>query len=310
MSLKAIKNKIKSINKTRQVTKAMESVAAVKMRKSQKTAFDTRPYAMHAFGILKRISGSIDGKSHFLMLEREVKKTCIFIITSDKGLAGSLNSAVIKKVVREMDKDGLDKENTSFICIGKKGYEYFLKRGFKIEKYYEKLGENVSVELLKEVSDLLVSLYENKKYDKFKIFYTNFISTADQKPVARTILPIKYDEVKRIIKRILPKTGRYSEFKNTIDIDQSDDVRAYLFEPSAKDILKELLPFLLNIQLYYSLLESQASEHSARMVSMKNASDKADELSKDLKLVFNKARQASITSEISEITGGIEALSN
>jgi len=308
MSLKIIKSKIRSVHKTRQVTKAMESVSAVKMRKSQKVAFDTRPYAMHAFGILKRISGSIEGENYPLMTERDVKNTCIFIITSDKGLAGSLNSAVIKKVVKEMERDNLTPENTGFVCLGRKGFEYFSKRGFKIEKYYEQLGEDVSMEMLKDTSDLLVNLFEDGKYDKFKIFYSNFISTAEQKPVARTILPVNYDEVKRVVKYILPKTGKYSEFKGTIDIDTEEDVRAYLFEPGASEILKELLPTLLNIQIYYSFLESKASEHSARMVSMKNASDKADEMAKDLTLVFNKARQAAITSEISEITGGIEAM--
>ncbi|MEK7452848.1 MAG: ATP synthase F1 subunit gamma [Patescibacteria group bacterium] len=311
MSLKSIKNKIRSISKTKQVTKAMESVSAVKMRKSQKSALDTRHYATHAFNILKRISGSIDGAtSHSLMTERDIKRTCIFIITSDKGLAGSLNSAVIKRVISNMTENKLDKNNAGIICIGRKGYEYFLKRGFKIEKYYEKLGDDAPVTLLKDVSDLIVNLYENYEYDLFQIFYTNFISTAEQNAIAMTMLPIKYNEIKKIIEGILPKKGRYSKAKEVIDGKDDNDVKLYLFEPGAKEILNELLPFLLNIQIYYSFLEAKASEHSARMVSMKNASDKADELSKDLKLSFNKARQASITREISEITGGIEAMTN
>ncbi len=309
MSLKSIKNKIRSVAKTRQVTKAMESVAAVKMRKSQEQAFNARPYALHVFGILKRISKSVEGSLYSLMTEREVKHTCVVLITSDKGLAGNLNNAVIKEALLKMKEDNLNKKNTSFICIGKKGYEYFSKRGFEIRKYFDKIGDNASVEMLKELSDLIVSLYESEECDKFIIVYTNFISTTEQSPVSRVVLPVCYDEVKKIVKYILPRTGKYSEFRKSIDID-TDDVASYIFEPSEKEVLNELIPFLLNIQVYYSLLEAKASEHSARMIAMKNASDKAEEIKKELNLEFNKARQASITKEISEITGGIEALAS
>jgi len=308
VSLKTIKNKIRSIQKTRQVTKAMESVSAVKMRKSQKQAFDSRPYAMHAFGILKRISGSIEGEISEFMQKREVKKTGIVVITSDKGLAGNLNSAVIKEANARLKSEELHKDNAGFICVGKKGYEYFSKRGFKVERYFKELGEDVSVDILKEVSDLLVDLFEKEEYDSFIICYTNFISTTEQKAVSRKVLPVEYDEVKKIVKYILPKKGKYSEFRQSIDIDNKDDARTYLYEPGTKEIINELIPFLINVQVYYSLLEAKASEHSARMVAMKNASDKALEISKELKLTFNKARQAAITKEISEITSGMEAV--
>jgi F-type H+-transporting ATPase subunit gamma len=308
MSLKVIKNKIRSISKTKQVTKAMESVAAVKMRKSQKSAFDTRPYAFHAFGILKRISRSYEGGHHPLMESRKINKVCLLVITSDRGLAGNLNNALLKKVTSEMKDKNLTKENTGFICIGRKGYEYFSKKGFFVEKYYKELGDMVSVDMLKEVSELLIKLYEDEKYDSFITFYTNFISTTDQKPVIRTMLPITYSEVRKIVKYTLPKKGKYSEFRRAIDIDKEAPYE-FIFEPDAGEVLKELLPFLLNVQVYYSFLEAKASEHSARMVAMKNASDKAEEMSIDLKRKFNKERQAVITREISEITGGIEAMS-
>ncbi len=309
MSLKVIKNKIRSINKTKQVTKAMESVAAVKMRKSQKSAFDTRPYAFHAFGILKRISRSYEGGHHPLMEVREIKKTCLLVITSDRGLAGNLNNALLKRVLLKMKEKKLTRENTGFICIGRKGYEYFSKKGFCIEKYYKKLGDVVSVEMLKDVSEFLIELYEKESYDSFISFYTNFISTTDQKPIARTMLPISYDELRKIVKYTLPKKGKYSEFRRSINIDKEAPYE-FVFEPDAGEVLKELIPFLLNIQVYYSFLEAKASEHSARMVAMKNASDKAEEMSIDLKREFNKERQAVITREISEITGGIEAMSD
>jgi len=308
VSLKIIKNKIRSINKTKQVTKAMESVAAVKMRKSQKAAFDTRPYAFHAFGILKRISRSYEGGQNPLMEARKIDRVCLLVVTSDRGLAGNLNNALLKKVLGAMKDKNLSKDNTGFICIGRKGYEYFSKRGFYIEKYYKELGDVVSVDMLKEVSEFLVELYEAEKYDSFIAFYTNFISTTDQKPVIRTMLPIAYEEVRRIVKYTLPTKGKYSEFRKTIDIDKEAPYE-FVFEPDAREVLKELLPFLLNIQVYYSFLEAKASEHSARMVAMKNASDKAEEMSVSLKREFNKERQAVITSEISEITGGIEAMS-
>jgi F-type H+-transporting ATPase subunit gamma len=305
MSLKAIKNKIKSVDKTKKVTKAMGSVAAVKMRKSQMQAIVSRPYSRQAMSILKRLSG-LESVEHPLLFVRPVVKTGVIVITSDKGLAGNLNNAVIKSVVKVMTERDLDNKNTSLICIGKKGYEYFSKRGFHIEKYYAELGSKVSSDGVVLVTQRLVKLYTSKKFDAFLISYTNFISTTNQKAITRDILPISFEEVKRIIDDIVPDKGKFADIEKK-DL-QTEEVREYIFEPNPEALLKELLPFLLNIQIYYSLLEAQAAEHSARMVAMKNASDKADDISKALNLKFNKARQATITGELNEIVSGMESL--
>ncbi len=309
MSLKSIKNKIKAVQKTRQVTKAMESVSAVKMRKSQNQALSARFYAFGALSILKRISASIEGGLHFLSEKREIKNTTIFLITSDKGLAGNLNSSVIKNASAFIKKNNLNNENCNFVCIGKKGAEFFERRGFKILKRFENIKENVSIDLMEEVSNFLIDLFSKKETDRVVAVYTNFISTTEQKAVLREIIPVKYEEFESLVDSIFPKKGKYSEMKDEYK-DNPYDAKLYLFEPGAKELLEYLIPYLINVFVYYAMLESKASEHSARMIAMKNASDKALELTRSLRLTFNKARQAAITKEISEITGGMEAQMN
>jgi|TARA_Y100000310_G_scaffold345555_1_gene466482 F-type H+-transporting ATPase subunit gamma len=305
MSLKHIKNKIRSVNKTHTVTKAIEAVSAVKMRKSQERALVARPYARHALSILKRVSLSSEKDNSPLMNEREVKKTLIVVVTSDKGLAGNLNNAVLRSVASVMDKHGLSKENTGIVSVGKKGYEYFKNRGFTIERDFDNTKDSVSVEDMKEVSGLLAKLYIDGAYDKCLVFYTHFISTFEQDVRVRVVLPVNTEAVEKAVKWILPKTGKYSELQE----ENGNGNRAYTFEPDAKEVLDELVPHLLNVELYHALLEAKASEHSARMVAMKNASEKAEEISKDLTRKFNKERQSSITQEISEITGGMNIFS-
>ncbi len=309
MSLKAIKNKIRAVQKTRQVTKAMESVSAVKMRKSQSQALSTRFFAFGALSILKRVSQSIEGQLHFLSEKRKVRNTTIFLITSDKGLAGNLNSSVIKKVYEFIKKENLSSDTCDFVCIGKKGAEFFERRGFKILKKFENIREDVSLDLMKDVSDFLIKLFLDKKTDRVVAAYTNFISTTEQKSAIRQVIPVLYDEFQSVVEDVFPKHGKYSEMQKEYKIDASQ-TKLYLFEPSANELLGYLMPYLINVFVYYSMLESKASEHSARMIAMKNASDKALDLTKTLRLTFNKARQAAITKEISEITGGMEAQAN
>jgi len=302
MSLKNIKNKIRSIDKTRKVTKAMEAVSAVKMRKSQERALEGRAYAHAALSILKRLSGSIDGTKHLLSTVRDIKHSCVIIVTSDKGLAGSLNNGVLKRTDTLVRDNNLSVLNTSFICIGRKGYEYAIRRGFTIESEYLNMSDDVPLSGLREIAQAIVSKFMDGEFDSVCVVYTNFHSTFEQSAEVRTVLPLSLESVQEVVEGITPASGKHTIPGTNLF------VHDYTIEPSPEEVLSELLPFLIKIELYHTFLESKASEHSARMVAMKNASDKAKEMSDGFKLRFNKERQSLITREVSEIIGGIETL--
>lgn len=304
MSLKVIKNKIRSVNKTHKVTKAMEAVSAVKMRKAQERALTARPYALSALTILSRVSDSVDAENHPLTQERNGTKTCILLVTSDKGLAGNLNNAVIKQVVQMIKNEHLEKESVCFVCIGNKGNEYFAKREYTVVRHYDNLGDEVASDEMREVTKTLTEMFMRGEIDRCVVAYTNFVSTFEQRSSIRQVLPIHVEDVRKIIMDIAPAKGKFADAEETGESRQT----IYEIEPDADEVFTELLPFLLNIELYHTLLEAKASEHSARMVAMKNASDKAEEMSDELTLSFNKERQTLITREVSEIVGGMETM--
>ncbi len=304
MSLKAVKNKIKSIDKTRQVTKAMEAVSAVKMRKSQALAINTRPYALAALKILRSISGAIEAAQHPLMSVRPVKRSLVVVISADKGLAGSYGSALLKGVYKFMDKHSLTSANTSLITVGKKAHEHFTKRNWNIISNQERWSDQITFEMVRPLAEQVKNVYEKGEYDQVFVVSTHFISTLRQNVLSRQLLPISFESVESIVQGILPDKGKYSELTDG----DATPVREVTFEPSPELILEELIPALFNIQIYHSVLEANASEHSARMIAMKNASDNAGDISRGLKLHFNKVRQAAITREVSEIVGGMESM--
>ena len=303
MALKQIKNKIRSVKKTHKVTKAMEAVSAVKMRKSQERALVGRPYAVAALSILKRLAAGSDVQQHPLGMKRDIKRICMIVITSDKGLAGTLNSVVLKHAARIIREQKLTPEDITLICMGKKGYDYFTARGYSIHKQYGNVRDDVSIEDMHEITTYIVDLFLEGTCDSCIVVYTNFISTFEQEPIVRTILPLSSSALEEMVAGITPERGKYAEKKET-----EKKAPLYMIEPDATQVLDELLPFLIRIELYHALLEAKASEHSARMVAMKNASDKAEEMSRELTLDYNKERQSLITREISEITGGVEAM--
>jgi F-type H+-transporting ATPase subunit gamma len=305
MSLKSVKTKIKSIDKTRQVTRAMEAVSAVKMRKSQMSAISVRPYALSALKILQSISGAIETVNHPLTTPRPVKKTLLVLVSADKGLAGSYGSLLLKNAYRFITEKNLTQENTVLICIGKKAYEHFTKRGWTILNHYERWGDNVSYDAVEPLALQVKESYLTHEYDQAFIVYTNFISTLKQAVYARQLLPVTYDGVDAVVRGITPERGKFSEMGADLN---KTPTKEYSFEPSSEEIVSELIPVLFNIQIYHSVLEANASEHSARMLAMKNASDNAKEISRGLKLHFNKVRQAAITREVSEIVGGMESM--
>jgi len=302
MALKLIKNKIKSIQRTSKVTKAMEAVSAVKMRKSQERALDGRTYAEAALRILERVSHVRDAQEHPLFAPHGEGKHCVVVITSDKGLAGSLNSSVLKEANTHIRAYGV--EDVDVICFGKKSYEHFTRRGYTVPFHFMNLHDEVVLDDVEEVVHALIVAFTERKYQSVHVVFQTFVSTFEQKAVRRELLPLKTSSLQEIVSGIIPKQGKYS------DIALETKPVSYTVEPNQEAVYTEVFPLLIKIMLYHALLESKASEHSARMVAMKNATDKAREVSKILTLAFNKERQSIITAEVSEITGGIEALKN
>lgn len=304
MAIKTIKNKIRAVKKTSKVTKAMEAVSAVKMRKSQERALRGRPYAVAALSVLKRLSGSMEGISHPLATARPVGKLCLVVFTSDKGLAGALNSSVLKEALLAIEKQGLSKESVEVVTVGRKAYEFFSKREYRVARHFADIEDSAREDEIVEITNHLIEGYLIGAFDSAVIVYTNFKSTFEQKAVSRTVLPLSLPNIEEMVKNIVPGKGKYALADHSGDA----EVQSYTVEPDAQTVLDALMPSLVNIALYHALLEARASEHSARMVAMKNASDKARDVSKELTLVYNKARQALITREVSEIVGGMEAM--
>ncbi|MBX2866815.1 ATP synthase F1 subunit gamma [Candidatus Kaiserbacteria bacterium] len=297
MALKQIKNKIDSTKKTAKVTKAMEAVSAVKMRKSQEKALGGRSYAGAALSILKQLSKTNDPALDLYTKTRTEGKSLLIIVTSDKGLAGSVNSAVLKQAEQFLEGKSCDT-----ICIGRKAAEFAKREGKEVIREYLNVQDDVVMDDIGEISGMAMGRFWLGEYKEVFIVYQNFVSTFEQKPTLRQMLPLKEEDLTSMVEGIAPKTGKYAE----------EDVKAhtalYTFEPNAEMVLSALMAYLMQIMVFHALIESKACEHSARMVAMKNATDKAKELTKALTIQFNKARQAQITAEVSEITGGIEAM--
>jgi F-type H+-transporting ATPase subunit gamma len=294
-SLKEVRGRIISVNSTSQITKAMKMVAAAKLRRAQDNIIKIRPYAQKLDAILNNLSATLDDISdNPYSVEREVKNVLIVVVTSDRGLAGAFNTNVIKGTMalinanyKAQEKEG----NITFLCVGKKGFEYFSKRGYK-----KVIGEfsttflNLTFENARKAAEFAMNGFINKDYDRVEIVYNEFKNVATQVINKERFLPISNET----------STDKSGSLGN-VD---------YIFEPSKEEIVKELIPKSLKIQFYKSLLESNASEHGARMTAMDKATENAKELLKELKLTYNRTRQAAITKEILEIVGGAEALSN
>ncbi|OGG59695.1 ATP synthase F1 subunit gamma [Candidatus Kaiserbacteria bacterium RIFCSPHIGHO2_02_FULL_49_16] len=303
-SLKSLKIKIQSYKKTGTVTKAMQAVSAVKMRKAQERALSGRAYAATSLSILQRLSGTSDVKRHSL-LQKKTGKTCFVIITSDKGLAGSLNSAVIRKAEAEILRLNLNRGDIVIIAVGRRGGEYFASRGYDVRLKFENVADGVSEEEMRMITDEVLNWHEEGEISACVVAYTNFISTFEQEPVIRQIVPITAEMFALMVARIRPAKGKYSPVPQD---EKAAGPSVYTIEPDADEVLRALLPKLLNIAVFHAHIESKASEHSARMVAMKSATDKAKEMASTYTRTFNKVRQAAITREVSEITSGIEAM--
>jgi F-type H+-transporting ATPase subunit gamma len=243
-----------------------------------------------------------DAKAHPLFTEHTKGKHCVIVVTSDKGLAGSLNSAVLKEAFQHVKQFKV--EDVSVICFGKKSYEFFTRRGYEVPLHYLNLRDDVGIEDMEEAVSHVTEKFSAQSYQSVFVVFQNFVSTFEQNPALRQLLPLKTTNIQQMVADIVPKHGKFS------DITLETKAVAYAVEPNQETVYKEVFPLLIKIMLYYALMESKASEHSARMVAMKNATDKAKEVMKLLTLKYNKERQSVITREVSEITGGIEAMKN
>jgi F-type H+-transporting ATPase subunit gamma len=284
-STRDIRRRIKSVKNTAQITKAMQMVAAAKMRKAQQAALVGRPYADLMNAILAEAGPRIASFKHPLMEIRDVKKRAVIIVSSDRGLCGGLNSNLMREVVK------LDKSTTVFICAGKKGAQFVArtKRNLSAEFSYKDAPTFAEA---RAISKFAQDLFLKNEADAVDILYTNFVSTLVQQPKTISFLPVG---------KIKAVTAGINAPEQEL---QSAGVRTdtFEFEPDEKTVLGDLLPHSLNFQMHQILLEAKASEQSARMVAMKNATDNAKQLIKDLTLEYNKLRQANITKELLEIT--------
>lgn len=309
-SLNDIKKRIKSVQSTRQVTKAMEVVSATKMRKSQESALKARGYAFAAFELLANLDkyeASI--KKPALFVRPKAPKTLLVVVASDKGLAGSLNSNVLKKALAWYTKEhGITNGTVDLVVAGKKASAFFKFRNIAIKKHFFGHGDFADFNEVQDMTEFIKLEFLSGAYGRVMIIYTNFRSTLKQEAVVREILPLKEKGLQEMIEGLTPEKGRHSEATSyKLPAKSSTD---YLFEPSPEKVFTELTTRLFQMMVYHIILESNASEHSARMVAMKTASENAAEIVEDLTLIYNKGRQAKITQELVEITSATDAISS
>lgn len=298
VNTKAIKRRLKSVGSTKKITKAMEMIAAAKMRKAVNAALDTRAYAALAWNLLVNLSKTQKARVPLLAV-RSVQKILMIIITSNRGLCGSFNSNIIKKTAAQVKAE---KANVDVIGIGKKGADFAKKMGFSLVAAFTNMTDTPSLDDALPIAKMVIDAYEKKSYDKVIVAYTDFKSAMFQIAKLRQVLPISETDLEKMLDGLSP-LPRGSE-EGVAEVALND----YLFEPNRMDVLQTILPRLVETQIYQAMLESAASEHSARMMAMRNASDAAEDMIKELNLNFNKARQAGITQEIAEIAGGAAAL--
>jgi len=320
-STQNLQRRIRSVQNIGQITKAMELVSATKMRRSQELALASRPYAyttLELLGILSKIVASKSGEEPGgltskkidlpeILERRTVEKTVFVILTSDKGLAGSFNSAVLRKFEHFVKAEHIDVRDPkySFIAIGQKAKSYLERRNMNITASFSRVGDFTKPEEAEPIANFLISGYVHHEFDGVLGFFTTFVTALRQDAVIREFLPIDYESIKESIEETIPRAGRYADYAKSESFLNGKNTE-YIIEPSASEVLAELAPKLLKTRIYHIILEANASEHSARRMAMKNASDNAGELSEDLNMEYNKSRQAAITNQIIEITSGAQ----
>ncbi|MBV1758808.1 MAG: ATP synthase F1 subunit gamma [Dethiosulfatibacter sp.] len=277
-----VKRRIKSVTSTMQITKAMELVATAKLKRARKKLEATKPYFETILESIAEIMAHTKGFKHSFIDGRQINNTLFIVITGDRGLAGGYN-ANICKLVEEKAKEK-DKENVKVITIGTKGRDYFKRKGYDVVESYIGFSESPSLDVAIDISKKIVHMYIEKEIDEIYLAYTEFISTISYEPKALKLLPVVIKE---------------GEIKSKM---------LYRYEPSPESVLEYLVPKYLNSVIYGASIEASASESGSRRIAMESATDNAKDMIEDLQLLYNRARQASITQEISEIVAGADAL--
>ena len=288
-ALKEVRTRIKSVQSTQQITKAMKMVSAAKLRRAQDAITQMRPYAHKLQEMLSNIVSSNDGNiSMALAAERPVEKVLIIVVTSDRGLCGGYNSNLIK-LTKQVIKDKYSQQhsngNVQVLTIGKKAYEHFSKNNYKVVDKFWDIFTGLSFEKVQGAARYAMDAFANKEIDAVELVFSEFKNAATQQFIAETFLPVQ-----------------------KVSNSQSTKKADFIYEPGKEVLIAELMPKILNTQLYKAVLDGNASEHGARMTAMDKASDNANELLKSLKISYNRARQAAITTELTEIVSGAAAL--
>ena len=286
-SLKEVKSRITSVISTQQITKAMKMVAAAKLRRSQEKIMQMRPFAKKLSSLLQNLSASGNEGQNWYNVAREEKKILIVAVSSDRGLCGSFNSSVLKaivKLVQEKYHTQFDQGNVTILPIGKKAFEFFTKRSYKVKGEYSTLMAGLSFEKVSEAVEYLMTAFKKGEYDKIEVVYNEFKNVATQVLRTEQFLPVISTQTEKVA-----------------DTD-------YIYQPDREEIITGLIPKSLKVQLFKAVLDSNAAENGARMTAMDKATENAGEMLKELKLTYNRTRQAAITKEILEIVAGAEAL--
>lgn len=288
--LKEVRNRIKSVTSTQQITKAMKMVSAAKLRRAQDSILQMRPYAEKLQEMLSNIVSNTSSDMELPLAEERTPERILMIpITSDRGLCGAYNANVnklTKQVIAEKYATQFEKGNVTILPLGKKGFEFFTRYGYKVVDQFWTVFSDMSFENVRQAAIYAQEAFLRKEYDRIEIVYSQFKNAATQIFVSEPYLPI-------------PKVEQRETKKTTAD---------FIFEPTKEVLIQELMPKILNTQVYKAILDANASEHGARMTAMDKASENANELLKTLKISYNRARQAAITTELTEIVSGAAAL--
>jgi F-type H+-transporting ATPase subunit gamma len=304
MGTRTIRRRMKSVKNTKKITKAMELVAASKMRKSVSAVLSSRPYARLAWDTVTSIGRVTDTSLHPLLRRHpESRRVLLVLLTSDRGLAGGFNTNMVKKTMQtlqgDMGADGTRDRMVEVITIGKRGADAMRRAKQNVIATFTDISNRPRFEDVLPIGRLIVSEFSKQTYHRVLLAYTDFISAISQKPVVLELLPLTGSEASREIGEIRGHDGAVLDVKTA---------KEYTFEPSPREVLDRLLPRLVETMLYQAVLESAASEHSARMMAMRSATDAAGEMIDDLTFTYNQVRQAGITKEIAEISSGKAAL--
>ncbi len=304
-NLRDIRNRIDSVENTKQVTRAMKMVAAAKLRRAQERIFQTRPYAYKIREIIEHLKDELDPTAHpFFQEPEEPDGALLIIITADRGLCGAFNSNVIKRAEALIEDEYTrfrKQDNLFLMCVGRKGYEHFARRDYHLVGDYRNIFDDLSFDVAQQIVDDAIQGSEQGLWNEVKLVYNEFKNTISQNRIVEPLLPIPEERFETPVMR---------EEEGVVPLPENGQAVDYIFEPAATGILDELVPRYLYYQTWRALLESNAAEQGARMVAMDNATSNAEELIEDLTLEYNRARQNAITMEILDITSGAEALEN